>query len=495
MNRILASAMIALLLPAIGLAQDTASMPPAAFAAPAAQPAPTQATAQAQGQDEPLTERQMALMEARILSRQGDLPKSLKLYDQLRATYPDDQEVYEDFLETLAANAQFERVLYELVNFRKKFGSTSRSERIEAGIYAELKRPQYGLDILERAQRGHPNDIGLWADVGVQRQANRDTSGAIQAFSHVLELDPDNQAAKDALHGLLLEKRPRLEVGVSSYDQGKKNVTTTYSVSQSVGIGESTRMTADVNQVHVKRPDDANPVKQDITVTGVRLEHALTPNLTLEGGLQSYLGLGDGLAPMAGVFYAPEDWGRARLNYAYHLPWYEQAEAANLSGSQDRLRLEYELPFRQDWIAFAGYKRENYRLDDKDFGSRWEATASLSRRLWQNPEVYLTYTFQRAEFVYDKQDYRPFDMIPSELSHMATLSLTKQLAPWLEAGVSVGIKHDYDRSIEAFMFSPKLVYHPIERLRLTLGWDYASEGGTVGGGESNTAYAKIAWIW
>jgi len=491
MNRILASAMLALLLPALCLAQETAQNPPPDLAAPAVQTA--------QGlepvQDEPLTERQMALMEARILSRQGDLPKSLKMYEQLRAAYPDDQEVYEDFLETLASNAQYERVLFELVRFRKQFGGTSRSERIEAGIYAELKRPQYGLDILERAQRGNPNDIGLWADVGAQRQASRDTSGAIQAFSQVLELDPDNQAAKDALHELLLEKRPKLEVGVAVLDQGKKSVTTTYSASQSMGISESTRMSVDVNQVHVKRPDDANPVKEDLTVTGVRLEHALSPNLTLEGGLQSYLGLSDGLSPMAGVVYAPQDWGRAKLNYAYHLPWYEQAEAANLSGSQDRLRLEYELAFRDDWIAYAGYKRENYRLDDRDFGSRWEGTASLSRRLWKNPEIFLTYTFQRAEFVYDTQDFRPFEMIPSELSHMGTLSITKQLFPWLEAGLSVGLKHDYDRKVEAVMFSPRLVYHPIERLRLTLGWDYASEGSTVAGGESNNFYAKLVWVW
>jgi tetratricopeptide (TPR) repeat protein len=482
-----------LLLPALAFGQASG---------PAAQPAGQQAAPTPQAAmtdlpdvpDAPL-ERQMSLMEARILSREGDLPKSLALYERLRREYPDDQEVYEDFLETLAANDQYERALYELVRFRKKFGATSRSERIEAGIYAELKRPQYGLDILERAQRGNPNDIGLWADVGVQRQASKDANGAIQAFSHVLDMDPENQAAKSALHELLLEKRPRLEVGFSLYDQGKNITTATYSTAYSAQVGDSTRLFTQYDQVHVSRPNDERNIKADLGVLGARVEHELNTALTLEAGLQSYVGLGDGLSPMAGARYDFGEMGRARANYAYHLPWYDQVEAAGQDGNQDRLRLEYELPFRQVWTAYGAYERESYRLGGKDYGSRWEATGSLSRRMWENPDVYLTYTLQRAEFEYDDPAFQPFEMIRREFSQMGTLTVTKPLTTWLEATVSGGIKHDYERHVESLMLSPRLVYHPIERLRVTLGWDYASEASTLAGGESNNFYARIAWTW
>ncbi|MBU1040021.1 MAG: tetratricopeptide repeat protein [Proteobacteria bacterium] len=469
---------------------------PAQAVAQAGQKAPAQRAVRDQlpDQEEPLTERQMALMEARILSRQGEIPKSLALYEQLRADYPDDVEVYEDYLETLVATAQYERVLFELVGFRKKFGSTSRSERIEAGLYAELEKPQYGLEILERAMRGNPSDIGLWSDLAVQRQASRDVNGAIQAFSHVLEVDPENQAAKDALHLLLLEKRPRFEAGLSVYDQGKKTVTTTLSTGLSAQTGDNTRLFLDFAQVHLSRPDDENGVRADVQTFGARIEHELTRNWTLDLGLQSYLGLGDGLSPMVGARYNFERNGRARASYAYHMPWYDQMDAVELSGSKDRLHLEYELPFRDVWVAYAGYTRENYRLSGlDDAGFRWEGTGSLTRRLWTRPDVYLTYTFQRAET--EPNVEIPFELIRREQSHAGTLSITYPFLTWLEGTVSGGIKNDTERKIEALMLSPKLTFRPLERMRLEVGWDYASEGSTVAGGESSTYTAKFFWVW
>jgi hypothetical protein len=32
-------------------------------------------------------------------------------------------------------------------------------------------------------------------------------------------------------------------------------------------------------------------------------------------------------------------------------------------------------------------------------------------------------------------------------------------------------------------------------MRFELGWDYASEGSTVAGGESSTYNAKFYWVW
>ncbi len=490
---------LAVLLSLVWQAQAQPLAPAPVQAPEAAQAvAPVQAQAPAQrdvrGQDEPLTERQLSLMEARILSRQGDFPKSLALYEQLRATYPDDAEVYEDFLETLVSNAQYERALFELVGYRKKFGSTSRSERIEAGLYAELQKPQYGLEILERAMRGNPNDTGLWSDLAVQRQASRDINGAIQAFSQVLELDPDNEAAKDALHEMLLERRPRFEAGFSLYDQGKKTVTSTWSTGWSAQTGDNTRLFLDLNQMHFSRPDPENGIREDMSAFGARIEHELTRNWTLDFGLQSYLGLGDGLSPMLGARYNFEDRGRASVSYAYHMPWVDQMDAVDLNGSKDRLRLEYELPFRDVWVAFAGYTRENYRLSGlEDAGYRWEGTGSLTRRLWTRPDIFLTYTFQRADSQPNVDI--PFDLIRRELSHAGTLSITYPFFAWLEGSVSGGIKRDTERKIESLQFTPRLTFRPVERMRFELGWDYASEGNTAGGGESNTFNGKFYWVW
>lgn len=483
--RRLMAALLLLLAPAYALAQQAAQPAPAS-PAPQVQAAPA---------EEPIQERQMSLMEARILSRQGDYPKSLAIYERLRTDFPDDQEVYEDFLETLAANNDFERVLFELVRFRKKFGVTSRSERIESGIYAELKRPQYGLEILERAMRGNPSDTGLWSDLGIQRQASKDVNGAIQAFNTVLEADPDNQAAKEALHALLLEKRPRIEAGVNIYDQGKKAVTSTYSLGYSMATGDNTRMFLDYQNINVHRPSDANTIDENLNLVGVRLEHELTRNLSLEAGLQSYIGLGDGLSPMAGFRYDLDDYGKFHANYAYHLPWYDDIDAASLHGTKNRLHLEYELPFRDVWVAYASYQHDAYGITAKDdLGYRWEATGSLTRRFWRNPDVFLTYTLQRAES--QPNVNIPFQLVRRELSHTGTITVAKQLLPWLEASVRTGIKRETEFSTESLMLSPQLVIRPIERLKLTLGWDYTSQNtNVVRGGEGNTFYARIAWTW
>ncbi len=449
---------------------------------------------QAAEQDEPLTDRQLSLMEARILSRQGDIPQSLALYEQLRAAYPGDVEVWEDFLETLTASAQYERALFEMAAFNRRFGRTPRSERIEAGLYAELNKPMYGLDTLERAMRGNPDDTGLWSDLAFQRQASRDANGAVQAFSQVLEQDPDNQAAKDALHELLLQKRPRSQAGVNVYDQGKKTVTTTWSTSHSAQTGDSTRAFIDFNQVHFSRTSTENGVQADMSVLGARVEHEFNHDWTLDFGLQSYIGMGDGLSPMAGVRRFLGQHGSAKASYAYHLPWSDQMDAVELGGSKDRLRVEYELPFRDVWVAYAGYSRENYRLSGlNDAGYRWEGTGSLTRQLWTQPDVYLTYAFQKAEA--EPSVSLPFDMVRRELSHAGTLSVSYQFFSWLEGSASGGIKHDYDRKVEAITFSPKAIMRPVERMRLELGWDYVSEGSTVAGGESNTFGANLYWVW
>lgn len=497
----------------LGLAMAVLLLPAALFAAPELpQPtpkpapqsanAPTVAPAPAASQEqeeplEPLRERQLSLMEARILSRQGDLPKSLAIYEKLRAEYPDDQEVYEDFIETLAANEQFERVLFELVRFRKTFGITSRSERIEAGVYAELKRPQYGLDILERAMRGNPSDTGLWSDLGIQRQSAKDVNGAIQAFSKVLEADPDNQAARDALHGILLERRPNTEAGFTLYDQGRGAVTTTYSLGGSAQVRDNTRLFLDTQRVHLHRPTDqlTGTINEDLTVLGARVEHEVDTRLTLEAGLQAYTGLGDGLSPMVGARYDFDEYGRVRGSYAYHLPWYDDFDAARLNGYRNRFHLEYELPFREVWTAYAGYQRDGYGMSgNDDLGYRWEGTASLTRRFWRNPDVYLTYTLQRAES--EPSMDIPFQLVRRELSHTGTVTVTKQLLPWLEASMRLGIKRDTIQDAESILFSPQLVIRPLERMRLTLGWDYTSQNtAQVRGGEGNTFSAKIAWTW
>lgn len=460
----------------------------------ARQDAPATAQREIRDQDEPLTERQMSLMEARILSRQGDYPKSLVLYERLRAAFPDDMEVYEDFLETLVANADYERTLFELVRFRKKFGSTSRSERIEAGLYSELGKPQYGLDILERAMRGNPNDTGLWSDVAVQRQSSRDINGAIQAFSSVLELDPDNQAAKDALHAMLLDRRPKTEVGFSLLDQGKKNLTSTWSTAWSMATGDNTRIFLAFDQIHFSRPDDVDGVEADLSTLGARIEHEYTRNVTLDFGLQSYLGMGGGLSPMVGARLNLEEFGLVGTSYTHHMPWYDQIDAVKLNGAKSRFHVEYELPFRRDWVAFAGYTWDTYSLAGKnDAGYSWEGTGSLSRRLWTRPDIFLTYTLQRSEN--QPAAGMPFAVVRRELSHAGTLSVTYPFFTWLEASVSGGIKRDTERGIESLQLAPRLTFRPVERLRLVLGWEHASQADTVAGGETNTYNAKFYWTW
>jgi len=296
------------------------------------------------------------------------------------------------------------------------------------------------------------------------------------------------------LHELLLQKRPRSQAGVNVYDQGKKTVTTTWSTSHSAQTGDSTRAFIDFNQVHFSRTSTENGVQADMSVLGARVEHEFNHDWTLDFGLQSYIGMGDGLSPMAGVRRFLGQHGSAKASYAYHLPWSDQMDAVELGGSKDRLRVEYELPFRDVWVAYAGYSRENYRLSGlNDAGYRWEGTGSLTRQLWTQPDVYLTYAFQKAEA--EPSVSLPFDMVRRELSHAGTLSVSYQFFSWLEGSASGGIKHDYDRKVEAITFSPKAVMRPVERMRLELGWDYVSEGSTVAGGESNTFGANLYWVW
>jgi len=442
-------------------------------------------------------DRQLALMEARILSRQGRLPESLALYEKLRVQYPGDDEVWLDYVETLSTNDLHEQAIIELARFRKKFGPNPRAERLETSLYSELQQPQRAQELLEKTMRGNPTDPGLWSQLAFMRQANNDALGAIQTFNTVLEIDPDNQAAKDALRSLLLENKPKLDLQYTYLDQGKNIATQTQSAATSVYLTDRTRLFLHYDQVNIFRPDvDPSRVSQDLSMLELRADYRVTPQWYLEYGAKTFSGLGDGVSPMLGTRYDYGKFGKVRIAYSYHEPYYDVADAAELHASKDHFITEYELSFLERWRLYSNYEHEVYYLTQHESYYRWSSTSSLSYKLWSAPETYLTYTFNAENSDY-RNGYSPaYDLIRRELGHAGSVTITQPITRWLDITVSGGIQHDYERKVEALNASGKLILKPMDRLNLELGYDYTSQSASnAAGGENQIYTCRLSWLF
>ncbi len=449
--------------------------------------------------------KQMDMMEARILSRQGFYERSLLVYEKLRKRYPDDEEIWEDFIETLVNYEAYELALMEIRNILLKNPSNLRAQRIQARVYQELNQPQWNFPIFEGLLDDYETDVGIWSDYGFSRLDAGDWSGALNYYCRVLELDPDNESALRSVHEILRKHRPQLVPDfMSYYQEGDDSLIQTYSLAHARDLGRRTRLNVDYQEVHIRRPDQPSRgygrVHENLHDMTAVLRHRLGSRWQVDTGGSLYSGLGGGPSGFLAVDYEFPRRGGLRGSYVYYRPWYDPVEAAARQGNFNRARLSLNWNFDERWSLLAQGTQWDYfaqrwpKEDASRYGERHAFLGSLTRRLMARPALSASYSYYRSNFYYEDSRFRPIDMPESERIHALSFNLEDQACTYLGYGFSGGIRRDMVKESFSWFAFPFIKLRLGNRTDAALSYEFSSEANTPEGGENQAFHLSVRII-
>ena len=443
--------------------------------------------------------RQIDLITARIYSRKGLYEKSIRLYEQLRQRYPDDEEIWEEYIEILVNFSHYEQAISEIGKLKRKNPSTLRGQRIQARIYQELRRHRWTIPIYEGILSQNRNDVGIWSDYAYIRQDVGHWADALNYFSRVLELDPENRSALRGVHEILKEHRPNLQAGYdfNVQESGDARVQT-IPFRYSRHITQQSRLDLNYSRIEIDRSADTGIVEIDQIVDDAYLILHHQFNSKWEGsfGVGGYEGMGGGTSFFLGAGYSP--WINAFIRAAYvrKRPWFDPVDAADFDGSYNRLNASFDWSIDETWGIFLGGEQWDYFVDDdRDYGKKSNFTGIITKRLWSRPDLFLSYAFYYSHFNYEDENFRPIDMIPTEVVHSFSGNFEHWPCKYWAIVFSGGRRWDVERSINSWYALPGIKVRFGNRIESDISYEYSSEAGTAAGGKTGTLRVSTKFIF
>jgi tetratricopeptide (TPR) repeat protein len=435
-------------------------------------------------------QRQMRLIEARILSRKGLYEDSLEAYERLREDYPGDDDLWEDFIETLVNHSDYERAEFELQKLLKKNPANVRARRIQARIYTDRQRSRLSLPVFETLLSQVPKDAGILSDYGFAQQDTGDWSAALDYFSHVLELDPENTAALRSVHEILKEHRPRLDVAYRANYQHSGDVEVKTALGRYARhISKKSLLIVNYDRIDIDRPSGPGlpPIDSTVNDAVISLQYRLNPQWGARIGAGGYSGLGDGTSVVLGLDYSPRSDLTMAGDYVHKRPWYDPVDAALFEGSYNRTTVSMNWNIDQSWTLFLGGSYWDYQVeDDQNYGNKKTFTGILSKRFWDQPNFTLTYSYYYSGFDYADDTFRPIAMIPTEGVHAIGGHFEHRLCKHWTYTLFGGRRWDVVRSIDSWYFLPSVKVRLGNRIEIGVNYEYLTEATTAGGGITET---------
>lgn len=454
-------------------------------------------------------ERQIDLIRARILSRQGFCEKSLDLYRDLRQRYPDDEEIWEDYVETLVNNSHYDLALYEITKLLQKNPSNLRGRKTQARIYYEAGLHGWTFPIYEGILQLYQKDLGVWSDYAYAQQGSGEWVQALDYFCRILEQDPENKSALRSVHEILREHRPSVETGYRPYFQeADKSRIDLFYLRYSQHITAKTNIDLSYDRFSAYRPRGPQGSQifrvdekgNDLTV---RLRHWFDQRWQGRVGVGMYSGLGGGKYFLLGASYRFPRRGILRVDYVSRRPWYNPVEAARLDGHFDRASASFDWNFGSLWGLHLGVEQGDYNslvpdgnsLSAGKYGRKRSFTGILTRKVWDRPDLYVGYSFYRSKFYYEYSDYRLIAMIEDEAVHSLFFDFFQWPCPYWGYGLSAGIRRDTARKTTSWYALPGIKVRLGNRIEAGLSYEYSTESETSAlGGKTGTIYLGLKVI-
>ena len=448
--------------------------------------------------------RQMDQIRARILSRLGQVPRSLTTYRDLRQRYPEDPEIWIDYAETLVDEGFFEMATAELEMLRRRRPDDLRAQRLQARLQVLKGRPDRAVPVLARLSQQYPQDVGIWSDYAQAQLADGRWAAALNHYSRVLEIDPDNLEARRRVHEILQNHRPWLETGFQTYRQHSGDVTqTTIATAYGRHLTEATRLELQTRQVTVRRP--AQPglaaIERQMAEINAQLGCRIDGRWQIDLGGDLYQGLGDGAGLRAAAALRIGDQAWLQGAYLSRRPWYDPSAAASMDGRYAEGRLALDWPLDDGWALSLAAARRDYRLlaadgaTQRDYGRQRTLTMAVNRRLAERPDLTIGYGFYRSLFDYDDPSDTPVDMLASEAVHSLAATFEHWPCTYWGLRLASGLLWDAVREVDSWYLAPGLRFRLGNRIRIDLDYHYSSEAGNAAGGTTDTFNAQARVVF
>ncbi len=439
-------------------------------------------------------DKQVKMIKARILSRQGLYVKSLNIYKSLLKDFPDDEDILINYIDTLVNFSDYDLALTKINKLLENNPSNLEVQKIMARIYDEQGKYKWSYDIYENILKQNRMEKGLWSDYAFAKLNAGDWTDALNYFSMILEHDSENKTALQGISEIQKAHRPRLETGYRSYTQSDNDVINTSSVAYTRHITMNTLFSLDYNHINVDRPSDhefgINSLDLTIDDTRFRFRHQFNEKWEGEVGGGFYLGLDDGFSFLTGLDHKILENGWLRLDYLHNRPWYDPLEAADFDGAFSEVNLSFDWSFLKVWGLFLGVEQLDYFTNgSSDYGQKRGFTGILTRKFETAkdiPDFYLSYSFTRSIFDFEEDDFRPIGMVKTEQRHAISFSLEHWLSKRCAISLAGSVSKDLDRDLEAFSYTPGARITLGKNYEFTFNYDFSSESSNAGGGDTET---------
>ncbi len=445
-----------------------------------------------------VSKRQREIILTRIMVRRGYIEDGIRMYEKLVKTYPEDMDLREEYISTLIDNEEYNKAGSLLQSWLEDDPAAAGAVRLNSRLKfltGDYSQQQASLNYLLKLR---PGDTDALSSRAYGRQEGGDWLGAIESFSELIDREPDNADARIALSGLLKQHRPRLNLTPRVYLQTNDTITTSMNTNFSMQLDELTRgeFLYDYTQIYRPAGDGIEKVDKTINRAAFLFRRDITRKFTGILGIGAFEGTAEGVTGALGFDWQVSDSGPLSFMLDYNNPWTDEPSAANYKGRYNQISMTYDGFYNDTWGLFMNGQVRQYVVDnDRLYGTKGIYNVILTRKLLNNPELYVSYSYYRSHFKYDDENYTPIALVQNESIHTLSTSFSKWFCDTIGMQVSGGIRQDEFKSSPSYFAAPNLLMRLGERWEFNAGYEYSSDSGLVGGGESQAITGGISYVF
>jgi len=442
-------------------------------------------------------ERQQNLILARIMIRRGYVEDGLRLYEKMLRSTPGDADLREEYIGALIDNGELAKSTSMIQEWLRRDPRSPAALRLVARLRLLSDDYPTRVKTIDYLLRLRPGDIDTISSKAYSAQQGGDWLGAVESFSELIDAEPDNYEARQALSEILMDRRPKLEQISSVSLQSDESITTTFGSRFSMQLTDLIRGEFYYANTRIYRPqqDGIEKINKDVNQAEILLKKDFNRVFTGIVGIGAHEGTSDGISAALGFDWRIHDSGSFSAMIDYDNPWLDEPSAANYEGRYSQISLTYDGFYDDTWGLYLNGQLREYQLEsDRNYGAKGIYNIILTRRLLADPDLYVSYSFYRSFFKYDDDNYKPFEVVENESIHTFSTSFSKSISENIVFQASGGIRMDEFKNSPSYFGGPSLAFN-LGRFKLNFDYEYSSDSGLAGGGETQFVSGGIGYVF
>jgi len=434
----------------------------------------------------PFDRMQMDLIQARILARKGDYPEAIQIYEKLLLRHQNSLDIRADYADVLIEYGDYENATIHIQHLLNHPSYQIRGFQMMAGIYDRLNLPTWTFSIYEHLINQYPNNDTIWMDYANQRSKAGHWQKALNAYSRILEKDPENIYALRGMHQILREKRPALHVQFLQYSGSDDTVQYHQQYIWRYALSESLLFRTHYEYIDIKIPEKIQIQSQNIEQTTLELTLDTFSNAQFIGRLFCYSGPVNDISMYGAVHYHLGSSSDIRIAYQGHASWYDPIQAMDNDGSFEEYQVSFTTTIFEKcrWNSSMAYRKYALGLID-NYGDRLGIHMDISRRIFTKPDTSLIVALDQGHFSYNT-DNAVVPMVLEENTCTWSTYIQDQPFGRVYYFLSAGYRWDSGRSLSGFFANPGLGWQFSSQFQLDVSYSYSSESTGVIQGSTQT---------